>query len=342
MKKSDKCDKDCKCGCREGKECTCGCGDKDCTCGCREGKECTCGCGDKDCTCGCREGKECTCGCGDKDCKCGCREGKECTCGCGDKDCKCGCREGKECTCGCGCRKGKKIVGAAMLSLGLVLAGFFPGYYYYHAKMDANSVVVKGLAEMDVKADLAIWNIKFVVTGDDVIKAQQDMEQQKNTVRNFLLKNNIKAEEISIGRLETNDLMASPYRSANDNGARFILTQNITVKSTDVDNIAAVLNKSGDLVAQGVIFNQDYGYPVSYLFTGLNDIKPQMLAEATKNAKEAAAEFAKNSGSKVGKIRHANQGVFSILPREQSAYASEMQEIEKKVRVVSTIEYWLE
>ena len=297
---------------------------------------------DKDCKCGCREGKECTCGCGDKDCTCGCQEGKECTCGCGDKDCKCGCREGKECTCGCGCRKGKKIVGAAMLSLGLVLAGFFPGYYYYHAKMDANSVVVKGLAEMDVKADLAIWNIKFVVTGDDVIKAQQDMEQQKNTVRNFLLKNNIKAEEISIGRLETNDLMASPYRSANDNGARFILTQNITVKSTDVDNIAAVLNKSGDLVAQGVIFNQDYGYPVSYLFTGLNDIKPQMLAEATKNAKEAAAEFAKNSGNKVGKIRHANQGVFSILPREQSAYASEMQEIEKKVRVVSTIEYWLE
>ena len=236
----------------------------------------------------------------------------------------------------------KKVVSAAMLAFGLVLGGFFPGYYYYHAKMDANSVVVKGLAEMDVKADLAIWNIKFVVTGDDVIKAQQDMEKQKTVVQDFLIKNNIKAEEISVGRLETNDLMANPYRSNNDNNVRFILTQNITVKSANVDNIAKVLNKSGDLVAQGVIFNQDYGYPVSYLFTGLNNIKPQMLAEATKNAKEAAEEFAKNSGSKVGKIRHANQGVFSILPREQSAYASEMQEIEKKVRVVSTIEYWLE
>lgn len=265
----------------------------------------------------------------DKDCTCGCQEGKDCTCGCSD-DCK------------CRSHYGKKVCGAAILALGLVLGGFFPGYYYYQAKVDTNSVVVKGLAEMDVKADLAIWNIKFVVTGNNVIKVQQDMEKQKAIVNEFLIKNNIKEEEINIGRLETNDLMANPYRGNNDNGIRFILTQNIMVKSKDVDNIARVLNMSGDLVAQGIIFNQDYGYPVSYLFTGLNDIKPQMLAEATKNAKEAAAEFAKNSGSKVGKIRHANQGVFSILPREQSAYASEMQEIEKKVRVVSTVEYWLE
>ena len=98
-----------------------------------------------------------------------------------------------------------------------------------------------------------------------------------------------------------------------------------------------------NLIAKGIIFDgSSYDYPVSYIFTKLNEIKPQMLEEATKNAKEAAFEFAKSSGSKVGKIRHANQGVFSILPREQISGSFESQQIEKTVRVVSTIEYWLE
>lgn len=276
--------------------------------------------------------------CCDTNCKCGC-----------DSTCDCGCQEGKECKCGCGnngkcCRKCKcacKIFSVAVLALGVMLGGFFPGYYYYHAKMDSNSVSVKGLAEMNVKADLAVWNIKFVVTGNDVVKAQQEMADQTVTVKNFLLKNQITEDEIAVGFLETNDRMADMYNSGNDNNVRFILTQNITVKSSDVDKIAATLNKSGELVAKGIIFSRSYDYPVSYLFTKLNEIKPEMLAKATENAREAAEEFAKNSGSSVGKIRSANQGVFSILPSEQTMYASEMQQINKKVRVVSTVEYWL-
>lgn len=272
--------------------------------------------------------------CCDDNCKCGCREGKECTCG---TDCKCeeGCKCGKKCKCAC------KVMSVTLLALGVVLGGFFPGYYYYHAKMDSNTVLVKGLAEMNVKADLAVWNIKFVVTGNDVVKAQQEMAAQTVVVKNFLLKNQIAENEISVGLLETTDRMADMYNSGNDNNVRFILTQNMTVKSSDVDKIAATLNKSGELVAKGVIFSRSYDYPVSYLFTKLNEIKPEMLAQATKNAREAAEEFAKNSGSSVGKIRVANQGVFSILPREQTMYTSEMQQINKKVRVVSTIEYWL-
>ena len=272
--------------------------------------------------------------CCDDNCKCGCHEGKECTCG---TDCKCeeGCKCGKKCKCAC------KVMSVTLLALGVVLGGFFPGYYYYHAKMDSNTVLVKGLAEMNVKADLAVWNIKFVVTGNDVVKAQQEMAAQTVVVKNFLLKNQIAENEISVGLLETTDRMADMYNSGNDNNVRFILTQNMTVKSSDVDKIAATLNKSGELVAKGVIFSRSYDYPVSYLFTRLNEIKPEMLAQATKNAREAAEEFAKNSGSSVGKIRVANQGVFSILPSEQTMYTSEMQQINKKVRVVSTIEYWL-
>ena len=233
----------------------------------------------------------------------------------------------------CNCKRNKLISSA-------ILGGFFPGYYYYHAKRDANTVTVKGLAEMDVKADLAIWEIKYVVTGNNVIEAQKEVDNQADIIEKFLLKNGIAAEEINLGRLETTDLMANPYRT-NDSSVRFILNRTIVVKSENVDTIADVLNKSGELVSKGIIFSQDYGFPVSYLFTRLNEIKPQMLADATDNARQAAKEFAKNSGSKVGAIRHASQGVFSILPGEQTMSASESQQINKKVRVVSTVEYWL-
>lgn len=237
--------------------------------------------------------------------------------------------------------KHSKLISSAILALGLTLGGFFPGYYYYHAKRDANTVTVKGLAEMDVKADLAVWEIKYVVTGNNVVEAQQEVDRQADIIEKFLLKNGIAAEEINLGRLETTDLMANPYRTNNDSNVRFILNRTIVVKSENVDTIADVLNKSGELVSKGIIFSQDYGFPVSYLFTRLNEIKPQMLADATDNARQAAKEFAKNSGSKVGAIKHASQGVFSILPGEQTMSASESQQINKKVRVVSTVEYWL-
>ncbi|MBO5442351.1 MAG: SIMPL domain-containing protein [Alphaproteobacteria bacterium] len=241
----------------------------------------------------------------------------------------------------CGCKG--KCFGAAVLALGIALGGFFPGYYYYQAKINNNSVSVKGLAEMDVKADLAVWDLKFVVTGNDLQLSRQEVSSQAAAIRQFLLEKGFTNEEISDGRIETNDLMANPYRSNELNGARFILTQTIKVRTHNVDLVENALAQTGDLIGKGVIFDsQSYGYPVSYVFTRLNEIKPQMLEEATKNAKEAALEFAKSSGSKVGKIRRANQGVFSILPGEQTSNAMEMQQINKKVRVVSTIEYWLD
>ncbi|MBP5615065.1 MAG: SIMPL domain-containing protein [Alphaproteobacteria bacterium] len=233
------------------------------------------------------------------------------------------------------------IAAALILGLSVMVAGLFVGYAYYQAQTHVNTVVVKGLAEQNVKADLAIWEMKYVVTGNDVIKAQKEIATQTGIIKQFLLSNGFAEDEITIGRLETNDLNANPYRNSYENNARFILNQTITVKSHNVDKVALTLNKSGDLVAKGIIFNSDYGSPVSYLFTKLNDIKPKMLADATKNAKDAAAQFAKSSDSQVGKIKHANQGVFSILPSEETSSATESQQINKKIRVVSTIEYWL-
>ena len=219
----------------------------------------------------------------------------------------------------------------------------FPGYYYYQAKLNNNSVTVKGLAEMNVRADLAIWKLKFVITGNELVPAQQKITSQAAEINAFLKKQGFSNNEISLGRIETNDLMANPYRSNDANASRFILSQTITVRSNNVDLVEKSLPQTDSLIAKGIIFDSaSYEYPVSYIFTKLNNIKPQMLEQATKNAKEAAYEFAKSSDSKVGKIRRANQGVFSILPREQAPNSFESQQIDKTVRVVSTIEYWLD
>ena len=136
--------------------------------------------------------------------------------------------------------------------------------------------------------------------------------------------------------------MANPYRGNEANTSRFILTQSISVKTNNVNLVEQSIPQTDSLIAKGIVFDNNEGYSVSYIFTKLNDIKPQMLADATQNAKKAAEEFAKNAHSKVGKIRRANQGVFSILPREQTATAYEAQQINKTVRVVSTVEYWLD
>ncbi len=240
-----------------------------------------------------------------------------------------------------GCRKGK-ILASALLAAGVALGGFFPGYYYYQAKVNSNFVTVKGLAEMDVKADLAIWKLKFVVTGNSLQSTQQEISRQRGLIYTFLAKQGISADQVTEDRVETNDLLANPYRSNNDMNFRFIVSQTLTVRSSDVETIDKALRQNGELVAQGIIFDsQSYGSPVSYIFTDLNKIKPQMLEEATKNAAAAADEFAKSSGSKVGRIRRASQGVFSILPRDETD-GMQTQFINKKVRVVSTIEYWLE
>ena len=196
---------------------------------------------------------------------------------------------------------------------------------------------------MNVRAVLAIWKLKFVITGNELVPAQQKITSQAAEINAFLKKQGFSNNEISLGRIETNDLMANPYRSNDANASRFILSQTITVRSNNVDLVEKSLPQTDSLIAKGIIFDSaSYEYPVSYIFTKLNNIKPQMLEQATKNAKEAAYEFAKSSDSKVGKIRRANQGVFSILPREQAPNSFESQQIDKTVRVVSTIEYWLD
>ena len=224
---------------------------------------------------------------------------------------------------------------------GIALGGFFPGYYYYKTRFDMRTVTVKGLAEKDVKSDLGVWNIRFQSADNNLSIAKNNIETQEKTIRSFLKKSGFSDSEIIIQGLSMQDAYADAYRDRNTIAARYTLTQTLTVRSEKVDLIASTYPQIGDLVSNGVSLS-GYGNGVSYLFTGLNEIKPAMLKQATQNAREAANEFAQNSQSKVGQIRFANQGIFSILPREDIPDQSEREQIDKKVRVVSTVEYYLE
>ena len=235
-----------------------------------------------------------------------------------------------------------KMVVAFVVAVGLLMAGFFPGYYYYKTYKTNNSVTVKGLSEMNVRADLAVWNIKFTVAGNDMAKVQSKLGEQTGDVVAYLRQAGFEDVEMTIPAYSLIDKLAERYASDNIPTYRYIASQKMTVKSKNVDLVAKSASNISMLGSKGILFEvSEYSSPVSYLFTDLNSVKPKMLEEATKNAKESAEEFAKASGSKVGRIRRASQGVFSILPQDEVG-GSETEFINKKIRVVSTIEYWLE
>lgn len=232
---------------------------------------------------------------------------------------------------------------AGIIAVGLALGGFFPGRYYYKARILNRTVTVKGLAEKEVKADIAVWNIKFIRAGGNLEALRRSLQSDQKAVAKFLSEGGMENEEILPGQLETNDLMANPYRSERIKSEnRYILKQTVTVRTGKVDEIEKLVGRTEELLKQGVIFEgSSYPPAISYLFTKLNDVKPDMLREATSNAKTAAKEFAKNSGAKVGGIKSARQGQFSILPLYQTPNAQETQQKDKKLRVVSTVEYFL-
>lgn len=237
---------------------------------------------------------------------------------------------------------------AVILSAGLILAGYFVGNGFYMSRMGDRFVTVKGLSERDVVADLAVWNIKIASTGDELSAVQGKIESDKEKLVSFLKDQGIADGEIGMSQLFVTDLLAQQYRQERAETNRFIINLALAVRSADVEKILKASAKVGDLVRQGLVLADNQG--PNYFFTKLNDIKPEMIAEATRNARKAAEQFAADSLSSVGPIRRASQGMFSIESRdgapveydETGAVGGEQKRIDKKVRVVSTIDYFLE
>lgn len=225
---------------------------------------------------------------------------------------------------------------AVVLAIGMAVMG-----YLIQSGLDTFSgkdrvVTVKGLAEMEVPANKVTWPLVYKEVGNDLTLLYNKINRTDQAIVNFLKEKGIAEQEISVGAPEIIDRQAERY--SNDSGPyRYNVTTVITVTSDKVDLVRGMIKEQSELLKQGIaITGGDYRYAVSYEFTGLNEVKPQMIEEATMNARAAAAKFAKDSDSKLGKIKRANQGQFSIENRDANT------PFIKRVRVVTTIEYSLE
>ncbi len=232
------------------------------------------------------------------------------------------------------------LVAVLILSLSLAYTGMAVRDGLENFKSFDRTVTMKGLAERNVEADLAIWPMAYTETGNDLNTLQEKMEAHGQTIQSFLKKHGLTDNEIELQQVQVQDLLAQSYRQNGGTNNRYIVTQSYLVRTQNTDAVDKAAKNIGTLIKQGVVFSSNTA--PTYLFTKLNEIKPDMIAEATRNAREAARQFADNSGSEVGDIKHASQGIFQILPRDQTYVVSQAQQRNKKVRVVSTIRFYLE
>ncbi len=231
-----------------------------------------------------------------------------------------------------------------VLAIGIASGGFFIGDGIYRA-MSGRTVTVKGLAERDVVADTALWNIKINGVGGDLGVLQADIDNDIAQIHAFLIDSGFAAEDIQNLRVQVRDKYAgysdAELRAQNNDG-RYVIDTGVMVRSHNVQLVDAVSRKMGELVRRGITVTEDYSGPI-YIFNGLNDIKISMIEQATKNATAAGEQFAKDADARLGKIKSANQGVFSIESRDPTDTwsSNERQSINKKVRVVATITFYL-
>jgi hypothetical protein len=207
------------------------------------------------------------------------------------------------------------------------------------------SVTVKGIAEREARADIAIWPLRISAANDDLSKAQNQIQSSTREVSAFLGRHGLDTANVTVQAYSVSDAQTNQYRQDSQGGDRFVIHQTIVIRSTEPVKVRSAAEKVGELVSAGVVLSSGGEYDSSgptYVFTGLNKLKPAMIADATARARESAEQFAQDSASNLGGIRRASQGIFEILPRDQAPGMTESGQVEKTVRVVSTVEYALE
>lgn len=231
--------------------------------------------------------------------------------------------------------KSSAAILGVFIFLGLSLLGYFLGSSAIAVKEYERVVQVKGLAEKDYPADIVIWPIQFNAANNDLSELYQTMDQHSQSIKIFLLENGIDASEISMTAPAIVDKTTHEY---GNQAARFRYSgkQTVTVYTKAVVQARSLMSKLSKLGKQGIVFTaNNYEFRTEYIFTRLNEVKPQMVELSTKNAREVAEKFAADSNSQLGKIKRASQGQFSISPRDVNNPHI------KKVRVVSTVVYYL-
>ncbi|MGH8242314.1 MAG: SIMPL domain-containing protein [Steroidobacteraceae bacterium] len=227
------------------------------------------------------------------------------------------------------------VVGASLL-LGFIALGWLLGNYAVRVKKFDRTVVVKGLSEREVPADIAIWPLTFQEAGNDLNALFASLQKKNGQIAEFLVGHGIAKDAITVGAPAVTDRYAQAYGETANIAYRYTATSTVTVYTSDVESVRKAMRDVITLGKQGVALSgEGYQGQTQFEFTGLARLKPEMIEEATKNARAVAEKFAEDSESRLGKIRSAQQGQFSIENRDSTTPHI------KKLRVVSTVEYHL-
>ena len=232
-------------------------------------------------------------------------------------------------------RNGNVAAAGLLVAVGVAVGGYFVGHGLLEARSSDRYVTVRGLAEREVPANLVVWPITCAVTADDLATLQRRNEESVAKIRVFLA-DDFSDEEISSSEPRITDRQAQGVVNQGGRLERYVAQTTVTVRSTRIDAVQAAMVRTGELVGQGVALVRNYDASTEYFFTGLEEVKPEMIAEATRDARRAAEQFANDSGSRVGGIRTAQQGYFSINDRDK--FSPEF----KSIRVVTTVQFFLE
>ena len=234
-------------------------------------------------------------------------------------------------------KKNYVIIAALILAVGIVVLGFSLKSGILGVKDSERVVTVKGLSERTVKADNVLWPLQYKIIGNDLTALYSTMEANNQKIIGFLKSNGIAESDISVALPTVVDLYADRYANTSELRSRYNITATVTVTSKDIDKVLQAMNNTSILLKDGLaVSSEEYGSSaISFTFEGLNSIKPEMIQEATQSARQAAEKFAEDSESRLGKIKTASQGQFTISdPDRNRPYI-------KQVRVVTTIQYYL-
>ena len=232
--------------------------------------------------------------------------------------------------------KASALILGAFVFLGLTALGYLLGDAAINYKQLERSVTVKGLSEREYDADIVIWPIQFTAAGNDLVSLYDSIEKSASQIKTFLVSKDISPQNVTFASPGITDKAAQQYGSNARPEFRYTALQTVTVYSENIEAVRTVMSSLSELGKQGIVFSvSNYQSQAEYIFSRLNEAKPEMIEEATRKAREVAEKFAADSQSRLGKIKRASQGQFSISARDNNNPHI------KKVRVVSTVEYYL-
>ncbi len=225
----------------------------------------------------------------------------------------------------------KQTLSACILAIGVAVAGWFIYCGIHQMASKDRAVVVKGLSTRDVRADYVVWPLDFGVRGNDISSLYADLAVIEKSARAFFMDKGFKESEITRGNVSIDDNWSGYYERKPE--FRYSMRTSLIISTADVERVIANLGCQSELLKKGVIL-QSYDWNTDFQYNGLTELKPEMIQEATQNARAVAQKFAEDAQCRLGSIKEASQGQFTV---ENDQYQPWI----KHVRVVTTVSYFL-